>query len=125
MLVGGLGARRLIGSGRSRYREDGRKFAQDAEVNMRALKFGLIIAAAAIVLTACATQPMPSVPNPPGFLLGFVHGFISLFSLIGGIFWDIRIYAFPNSGGWYDFGFVLGAMAFYGGGGGGGASRYR
>jgi hypothetical protein len=52
-----------------------------------------------------------------------VHGFISLFSLIGSIFWDIRIYAFPNSGGWYDFGFVLGAMTFFGGGGG--ASHYR
>jgi hypothetical protein len=44
-----------------------------------------------------------------------VHGFISLFSLIGSIFWDIRVYAFPNSGSWYDFGFVLGAGLFYGG----------
>ena len=49
--------------------------------------------------------------------MGFVHGFISLSSLIGSIFWDIRVYAFPNSGGWYDFGFVLGAMIFFGGGG--------
>jgi len=40
-----------------------------------------------------------------------------LFSLIGSIFTDVRIYAFPNSGGWYDFGFFLGAASFLGGGG--------
>ena len=33
-----------------------------------------------------------------------------------GLFFDIRIYACPNSGWWYDFGFVLGVMAFYGSG---------
>jgi hypothetical protein len=80
---------------------------------MRFVKIGLVMVAA-VVLTACATQPTPSAFNPPGFVMGFVHGFISLFSLIGSIFWDIRIYAFPNSGGWYDFGFVLGAMIFFG-----------
>jgi hypothetical protein len=95
-------------------------------VNVRFVKIGILIAAASMILTACATQPTPSdfsAFNPPGFFMGFVHGFISIFSLIGSIFWDIRIYAFPNSGGWYDFGFVLGVMAFFGGGGGG-ASRY-
>jgi hypothetical protein len=35
----------------------------------------------------------------------------------GSIFTDVRIYAFPNSGGWYDFGFFLGAASFFGGGG--------
>jgi hypothetical protein len=38
-----------------------------------------------------------------------MHGLISPFSLIGGLFSDIRIYAFPNNGGWYDFGFMVGA----------------
>jgi hypothetical protein len=33
------------------------------------------------------------------------------------MFTDFRIYAFPNSGGWYDFGYLLGAMGFLGGGG--------
>jgi hypothetical protein len=49
--------------------------------------------------------------------MGLWHGFIIFFSLIGSIFTDIRVYAFPNSGGWYDFGFVLGAAAFLGGSG--------
>jgi hypothetical protein len=34
--------------------------------------------------------------KPPGFLMGLVHGFISLFSLLGSLFLDIRIYGFPN-----------------------------
>jgi hypothetical protein len=68
----------------------------------------------ALVLSSCATQPTPSGYDPPGFLWGFVHGFISLFSLIGSLFWDIRVYAFPNSGRWYDVGFVLGASCFFG-----------
>jgi hypothetical protein len=75
----------------------------------------LLIVSLALILSSCATQPIPNAYNPPGFFMGLVHGFISLFSLIGSIFWDIRVYAFPNSGGWYDAGFVLGAALFYGG----------
>jgi hypothetical protein len=80
----------------------------------RALAGAILLA---LVLASCATQPDPSAYDPPGVLLGLVHGFISLFSLIGSAFWDIRVYAFPNSGGWYDLGFVFGAACFFGGGG--------
>ena len=59
------------------------------------------------------TQTVPNVHKPPGFLMGLVHGFISLFSLVGSLFLDIRIYGFPNSGSGYDVGFVLGAALFY------------
>jgi len=75
----------------------------------------------ALVLSSCATQPVSTGNDLPGMWMGFVHGFISLFSLIGSAFWDIRVYAYPNSGGWYDFGFVLGAGCFFAGGGGGSA----
>jgi hypothetical protein len=68
----------------------------------------------ALVLSACATQPTPNAFDPPGFLMGFLHGFLSLFSLVGSFFWDVRVYAFPNSGRWYDVGFVLGAACFFG-----------
>jgi hypothetical protein len=44
-----------------------------------------------------------------------LHGFLIVFSLIGSIFTDYRIYAFPNSGGWYDFGYAIGASVFLGG----------
>ena len=69
----------------------------------------------ALILSACAHQPQPIAFDPPGFFSGLWHGFIILFSLIGSIFSDIRIYAFPNSGGWYDFGFFLGSCAFFSG----------
>ncbi len=65
----------------------------------------------------CASQPTPSAFDPPGFFMGMVHGFFILFSLIGSIFTDIRIYAFPNSGVFYDVGYVIGASMFLGGGG--------
>lgn len=77
------------------------------------------ISTAAVVLAGCATQPAPGPDGPPGFFLGLVHGFFILFSFIGSLFTEYRIYAFPNAGGWYDFGFLLGAMAFLGGGGSG------
>jgi len=81
--------------------------------------------AAALLIEGCATQPLPSAPQLPGFLQGLLHGFLILFSFIGSLFTDVRIYAYPNSGGWYDFGYLLGAMMFLGGGGGAGARRPR
>jgi hypothetical protein len=65
----------------------------------------------------CAHQPAPVAGDVPGFLYGLLHGFLIMFSFAGSLFTDIRIYAFPNSGGWYDFGFLLGAMVFLGGSG--------
>jgi hypothetical protein len=48
--------------------------------------------------------------------MGLLHGFLILFSLIGSFLMDIRIYAFPNAGRWYDLGYFLGALMFLGGG---------
>ena len=75
----------------------------------------LLLLALVLSLASCATQTIPNVHKPPGFLMGLLHGFISLFSLIGSLFFDTRIYGFPNSGSGYDVGFVLGAAVFYGG----------
>jgi len=78
------------------------------------------ICSVALLLQSCATQPpIPEVFDPPGFLRGLLHGFLILFSFIASVFTDYRIYAYPNSGGWYDFGYLLGAMMFLGGGGAG------
>lgn len=45
-----------------------------------------------------------------GFLYGLLHGFITPISFIVGLFDDkVAIYAVNNSGGWYDFGFLLGS----------------
>jgi hypothetical protein len=64
-------------------------------------------AAALMMLTGCATQPVAE-PCHPAFLLGHFHGFIAIAALIGSLFFHIRVYAFPNSGFWYDAGFVIG-----------------
>lgn len=75
----------------------------------------VVLSCAIALLASCAHQPTPDSYDPPGFFSGVLHGFLIIFSLVGSIFTDVRIYAFPNSGGWYDFGFVVGAAAFLGG----------
>jgi hypothetical protein len=71
---------------------------------------------AMLLVASCARQPPAPGSDLPGFFLGLLHGYISLFSLIASLFVDVRIYAYPNSGWWYDLGFILGVMAFYGSG---------
>ena len=56
------------------------------------------------------------VDKPYGFWSGLWHGCIAPFSFIGSLFDDdIAMYAVNNNGGWYDFGFVLGAGILFGG----------
>src|SRR4249919_3571069 len=57
------------------------------------------------VLTACATQPAAQ-QHVPGFAAGLLHGLIAIIALAASLYFPIRIYAFPNSGFWYDAGFV-------------------
>jgi hypothetical protein len=57
------------------------------------------------------------IDTPYGFWGGIWHGIVAPFSFIGSLFSnDIAIYAVNNNGGWYDFGFVLGAGILFGGG---------
>ena len=80
-------------------------------------KAHLFLILCVVALASCATQPVTTAFDPPGFLMGIVHGFCIFFTLVGSIFMDVRIYEFPNSGGLYDFGYVIGASMFLGGGG--------
>ncbi len=77
------------------------------------------LAAAFLLLSACASQIPAAVEqsgDAPGFLLGLWHGFIFPFAWIGSLFEpDIAVYAVPNRGGWYDFGFFLGITVLGGG----------
>ena len=73
------------------------------------------IAALALALAACAATQDPAVvePGAPGFLLGLWHGFIFPIAWIVSLFVDsVAIYAVPNNGGWYDFGYFLGIVVF-------------
>ena len=80
----------------------------------------LFVVFAAIMFTGCAHSVPESclVDEPASFLKGLFHGFFIVFTFIGSWFSDnIAIYEANNTGGWYDFGFILGASMFLGGGG--------
>ena len=72
-----------------------------------------------LLLAACARQVPDAVEHTrdtPGFLWGVWHGFVFPFAWIGSLFDPrIAVYAVPNNGGWYDFGFFLGVCVFGGG----------
>ncbi len=69
-------------------------------------------------LTSCVAHQPPPLPliDTPGFWEGLWHGFIAPVTFIVSLFSDgVRIYAYPNAGRWYDFGFMLGIGGFSGG----------
>ncbi|SEJ14885.1 hypothetical protein SAMN05428950_1011277 [Sphingomonas sp. OV641] len=73
-----------------------------------------LLAAPALFLSACAKQ-MPSAVThtaaTPGFLLGLWHGFIFPVAWMLSLFMpDVAVYAVPNNGGWYDFGYFIGIV---------------
>jgi len=77
-----------------------------------------------IILSACAagTNNMANTANTvgeiDGFWHGLWHGFISPFTFIISLFKDgLSIYEVHNNGNWYNFGFLLGSMCFFGGSG--------
>lgn len=54
--------------------------------------------------------------NPAGFWYGLWHGIISVVSLIIHLFNEsVAVYETHNTGGWYDFGFLLGVISIWGG----------
>ena len=75
----------------------------------------ILILAATLALSACAaTQTDAAVAaaaDTPGFLLGVWHGFIFPVAWIVSLFMDkLAVYAVPNNGGWYDFGYFVGIV---------------
>lgn len=67
---------------------------------------------ALLLLSACATQMGAAVePSAPGFLHGLWHGFIFPVAWVLSLFMpDVSVYAVPNNGGWYDFGYFIGIV---------------
>ena len=79
-----------------------------------------------VVLAGCAPGPntMADVPNEEGKVAGFWaglwHGFASPVMFIISLFIkSVEVYEVHNNGGWYNFGFLLGASVIFGGSGGG------
>jgi uncharacterized spore protein YtfJ len=90
----------------------------------------LVIILMILSLVGCAAGPNESVNSPnaegkvAGFWQGLWHGVISPITFVISLFSDtIHIYEVHNNGGWYNFGFLLGASAVFGGSGGGAATR--
>jgi opacity protein-like surface antigen len=75
----------------------------------------LLILAAALTLAACAATQAPDAvaPTAPGFLLGLWHGLIFPIAwVVSLVVPNVAVYAVPNNGGWYDFGYFLGIVVF-------------
>jgi hypothetical protein len=93
----------------------------------------LIIGLAALMVMAlvgCAAGPNDQAGTEDedgkvaGFWLGLWHGVIAPITLIISWFSDtVSMYEVHNNGGWYDFGFMFGLAAFWGGSGGAAGSR--
>ena len=73
------------------------------------------LATVLLLLAACAATQTgaTTTATAPGFWLGVWHGFIFPVAFVISLFSDqIAIYAVPNNGGWYDFGYFLGIVVF-------------
>ena len=72
-----------------------------------------------LTLSACASQIDAGVAKGsevPGFWWGLWHGFVFPWAWIGSLLDPkIAVYAVPNGGGWYDFGFFIGVTVLGGG----------
>jgi hypothetical protein len=79
------------------------------------------------IIAGCTAGPESRfLDDPAGFWAGLWHGLICVITFIISLFSDsVRMYEVNNTGGWYDFGFILGACIALGGGGGAGWKKKR
>ena len=82
---------------------------------------GLVLLA--VFLSGCApgANPMANTPGThgvAGFWLGLWHGAICVVTFVISLFdRHVHVYEVHNNGGWYNFGFILGASVSLGGAG--------
>lgn len=81
----------------------------------------LVFALAAVLLAGCAPGANTVVGTPgaageiAGFWLGLWHGMICRFTFVVSLFSEhVGVYEVHNTGGWYNFGFLLGASSALG-----------
>ena len=68
-----------------------------------------------LTIAGCAPGNERFVTGPAGFWAGLWHGLICVFTFIISLFTDsVHMYEVNNIGGWYNFGFLLGAAVFLG-----------
>jgi len=90
---------------------------------MKTFAYLVFTVVALFLLSGCLAGPNPLVNAVPtggivaGFWMGLWHGTIAPVTFFLSLFVDhISVYEVHNNGGWYNFGFVLGAGILLGGG---------
>lgn len=78
------------------------------------------VLAMVLALAACAAGPndvaLVNAPHVAGFWLGLWHGAISPITFVISLFNSgMNIYEVHNNGSWYNFGFIIGVSAAFGG----------
>lgn len=88
--------------------------------SMRRAAWAVVVLA--MVLSACAAGANPAAGSPDaggdvaGFWLGLWHGVITPITFVVSLFNDgVNVYEVHNNGGWYNAGYVLGAVCLIGG----------
>jgi hypothetical protein len=72
----------------------------------------IAVCASVLSLAACGfVTNAPDLLSSPGFFHGVWHGLLAPWTLILRLFMDIKMYGTPNSGWFYDLGFLLGVGA--------------
>ncbi|MCP4601728.1 MAG: hypothetical protein GY847_14635 [Proteobacteria bacterium] len=72
---------------------------------------GLLFVLVALLAGCAAGDPQFTESDPAGFWHGLWHGFIIVITFAISMFSDqTTIYEVQNTGGWYNFGFLLGVL---------------
>jgi hypothetical protein len=99
---------------------------------MKTLLLAMMAAIMILAIAGCTAGPNDLLNTPDdegdvaGFWQGLWQGIISPFTFLISLFSEtVHVYEVHNNGGWYNFGFLLGASIIFGGSGGGAARRRR
>lgn len=77
----------------------------------RSLLLVLVLLCSGLIGCGFVGSPGGVATDIPGFLMGLWHGLLAPWTLIARFFLNIEMYAVPNTGFTYDFGFLLGVTA--------------
>lgn len=84
--------------------------------NSRLFKLLFLIPFLLLISSCTAGDPQFTQENPAGFWYGLWHGIIAVIALIIHVFNEnVGVYEIYNTGGWYDFGFLMGVIFIWGG----------
>lgn len=82
-------------------------------------KFAFLALALVVLLSGCGSSNELEAAHSAGFFNGLWDGITAPFAFMGNLFGlgDWNIYEVHNTGGWYNFGFILGIGGILSGGG--------